>query len=100
MIYPDDQVSAKITRLRGDSALYDYSSLGKLDFVFVDGCHSKKCIEADTNAILPLLAKGATVLWHDYGGGFYGVTKHLNQLGESLPLQRIEKTSLVLYKHV
>jgi hypothetical protein len=37
----------------------------RLDFVFLDGCHSKGCVMADFLEIAPILVKGGLVVFHD-----------------------------------
>ncbi|MFH0851549.1 MAG: class I SAM-dependent methyltransferase [Candidatus Peregrinibacteria bacterium] len=88
---------AKITQLSGDSAAFDYSPyLGKMDFVFVDGCHDYEYIRNDTAHALKLLGEKGAILWHDYLT--YGsVSRYLNELGRELPLRHIQNTSFVLY---
>lgn len=40
--------------------------IGKwLDFVFLDGCHSKKCVIGDFEAVEPLVVLGGLVVFHD-----------------------------------
>ncbi len=37
----------------------------RLDFVFIDGCHSQKCAMADFLSVEPLVVPGGLVVFHD-----------------------------------
>lgn len=37
----------------------------RLNFVFLDGCHSKKCVIGDFEAVEPLVVPGGLVVFHD-----------------------------------
>lgn len=37
----------------------------RLDFVFIDGCHSKKCVMGDFQAVEPLVVPRGIVVFHD-----------------------------------
>lgn len=56
-----------IQQLWGDSATYDFSPYhGKMDFVFIDGAHSKDYVESDTkNALQLIKPEGGIIIWHD-----------------------------------
>ncbi len=51
--------------LRGEAKGVPFAvDLGQFDFVFIDGDHQK--VQEDVNTVLPLLAPGARVAFHDY----------------------------------
>ncbi len=58
----------KITRLFGDSAVFDFGPyFDTMDFVFVDGSHAAAYVENDTRIALKLLKDGkGIIVWHDY----------------------------------
>ena len=88
----------KVTQCLGDSATFDFDTIlahGRPELVFIDGSHSYDYIKNDTEKVLALLATGGAVLWHDYVPAWPGVILYLDELGERLPLRRIEGTSLV-----
>lgn len=106
--YARSAFAAKVTQWLGDSATFDFAGaladslrttdVPSFDFVFVDGSHSYDYVRSDTERILPLLAPGATVLWHDYTPGWPGVIRWLDELSRRLPLRRIAGTTLVVHE--
>lgn len=38
----------------------------RLDFVFIDGCHTKRCVMGDFLAVEPLVVSGGLVVFHDF----------------------------------
>ena len=52
---------------------------GSFGFAFHDAYHSAEAVRADVAMILPLLAPGALLAFHDYGR--YGVTEAVDGLG-------------------
>jgi hypothetical protein len=90
--------AARITQLLGDSATFDYTPyLGRMDAVFIDGCHDEAYVANDTQKALTLLTKrGGVVIWHDYLT-YDSVTRYLEKLSETLPLLSVQGTSLVLH---
>jgi len=88
----------KITQLLGDSARFDFASLRAVDFVFVDGAHSRGYVINDSLRAVELIRdKGGCVVWHDYRSNT-GVTEALEELHASnesfAALQYIDHTSL------
>lgn len=75
--------SAKIQRLYGDSANFDFSPFaGKVDLFFIDGAHSYEYVKSDTQNALKCCHPGSAIAWHDYGRAQFGVTRYLNELVE------------------
>lgn len=92
--------SKKITQLLGDSATFDWSPYyKKANLIFVDGSHAYEYAKVDSESALKMLAKGGTVVWHDYGV-WEGVTQALEELQENsnISLQHVRGTSLVIYQ--
>lgn len=51
---------------REDAFLNARDKIGhRLDFVFLDGCHSKACVVGDFTAVEPLVVPGGLVVFHD-----------------------------------
>ena len=73
--------AAKIVRLMGDSARFDFSPYsGKVDIVIVDGAHTCEYAVNDSEIARRLLGRNpGIILWHDYGN-CDGVTTALNRL--------------------
>lgn len=89
----------RIIQLFGDSATFDFSPWhGGIDFVFIDGAHSKEYVISDTQRALRLLRPaGGIIAWHDYDSVWSGVTEALHEIArEGLPLRRIPGTSLAI----
>jgi predicted O-methyltransferase YrrM len=59
----------RFTQLLGDSHRIDPSDFlrdhGQVDFVFIDGDHSRKGVRLDTELALKILAPGGAIAWHD-----------------------------------
>lgn len=99
--YERSPLAARITQWLGDSATFDFAAaLGgrPVDLAFVDGSHAYDYVRGDTARILPLMAPGGLVLWHDYTPGWPGVIRHLDELSRTLPLRRIAGTTLVCHE--
>lgn len=41
--------------------------VSRMDFAFIDGCHSKKCVKEDFLAVEKLIKPGGIVVFHDFG---------------------------------
>jgi Methyltransferase domain len=90
----------RIVQLLGDSATFDWSAhVGKAGLVFVDGSHSYDYVRRDSDTAFRLVARGGTVLWHDYGV-WEDVTRGLEELDaeRTLGLRQIRGTSLVVWR--
>lgn len=71
-----------VHQLYGDSATLDYDPYRNgVDLVFVDGSHTYEYAHNDSLRAMEMLRDGkGLILWHDYGGGWPGVTRALNEL--------------------
>ena len=92
---------SRIDPIKADSRTLDYSRFGcKFDFVFIDGSHSYEAVKADTERVLPFVAEGGVIAWHDYGSSVlsHGVYKYLNEMSrrEPWPIMAIEYTTLAI----
>lgn len=95
--FKESSVSHKIKQIFADSAQYDFSLLGGVDFVFIDGCHSYDYVKNDTEKIFKILNKKSVVLWHDYNIDWPGVWEYLHEISRCLPVVNLKGTSLALY---
>ncbi len=89
--------TAKIHRLLGDSATFDFSPYAKkIDLFFIDGAHTYEYVRNDTLKGLECCHPGSVIVWHDYGRmGVNGVTRWLNEFVRShFPLYRVPNGSL------
>lgn len=50
----------------------------RLDFVFLDGCHSKQCVIGDFLSVEPLVVPGGLVVCHDIDQPPSGIQAHCN----------------------
>jgi hypothetical protein len=103
-VYSDTSVEAKIEQLFQDSATLDTGPYqGKMDLIFVDGGHSYAYVKNDSDKALEMVAPGGMIIWHDYRGRrckeTEGVYRYLNELSGTYPLQLVDGTSLVVYRH-
>lgn len=66
-----------INQLWGDSAKFDFTPYwGKMDFVFIDGAHSKEYVANDTEQALKMIKpSGGIIVWHD--AHLFGVVEFL-----------------------
>lgn len=97
---PWQGAARRITQLLGDSATFDWTPYeGRAGLVFVDGSHAYDYVRKDSQTALRLVAKGGTVLWHDYGR-WEGVSRALDELEAErrLGLRHIAGTSLVAWR--
>ena len=51
-----------------------------LDLVFIDGIHLYDYVKQDIKLWFPKIKKGGILMGHDYGSGFPGVAKAVNEL--------------------
>jgi predicted O-methyltransferase YrrM len=95
--------AAKIHQLYGDSQRFDPGPwAGTMDLVVVDADHIYDYVRSDSQLALKLLRPGGLVLWDDYlwlpqAPECGGVTRYLDELGQSLPCVQLAETRLALY---
>lgn len=81
----------------GDSATFDFSPfVGRCDFVYVDGAHTRAYVQRDTATALKLIADEGAVVWDDYWRQEPGVRDVLENLTLS-NLYRVHGTRLVFH---
>jgi hypothetical protein len=87
-----------ITQLWGDSATYHFEPFfGKMDFIFIDGAHSKEYVARDTeNALKMIKPSGGIIAWHD--AHLFGVVQFLEPWisMNRLDVRFIKNTSLAV----
>ena len=100
--YEDRQEAVRVHQHYGDSATFDYDTIGKgVDLCLIDAAHSYKYVRNDTAKSLPLMTDGSLMLWHDYGRNDFlaepedawGVTRFLHEIA-SAGVKIIQGTSL------
>jgi len=66
--YRGTPYEGKIRQVLGDSAGVDWSALNPpFDMVFIDGCHYRDYVKADTENAIKHIRPGGVIVWHDYG---------------------------------
>lgn len=72
-----------------------------IDFLFVDGRHEYKIVREEIKHFLPLLSKGAFVLFHDCGGDneLVGVNQAIDEAGLETTLLDFAGSKSRLYVH-
>jgi Methyltransferase domain len=89
--------TARIHRLLGDSATFDFSPYARnIDLFFIDGAHTYEYVKNDTLKALECCHPGSVIAWHDYGRmGINGVTRWLHEFVRShFPVYRVPNGSL------
>jgi predicted O-methyltransferase YrrM len=89
-------IAARIRRLFGDSAKFDFSEFhGKVDFFFIDGAHSYEYARSDTLNALKCCHRGSVIAWHDFGRvGVNGVSRWILELSKEHEIYSIPGGSL------
>lgn len=99
-IYKGTRVAHKVTQLLGDSLTYDYTPfLRQVDLVFIDGGHSYRQVQSDTENALRMLSDRGILVWHDFNAQHRDIHRFLRQLGRRKKLYHIVDTRLVVYLH-
>lgn len=94
--YEDTPVVSKISQHFGDSAAFDETRFsGKMDMIFIDGCHEYDYVLSDTEKALNMIKPGGVIFWHDYSPRMPGNFRALNELASKLPLVHLKDTRLV-----
>lgn len=89
--------AARIHRLFGDSATFDYKDYASnIDLFFIDGAHTYEYVKNDTLKALECCHPGSVITWHDYGRrGINGVTRWLHEFAKSyFQIYRVPNGSL------
>jgi predicted O-methyltransferase YrrM len=102
-MYSGTPVEHKITQLFGDSKRFDETPyLKQFDLIFIDGSHAYSYVKNDTEKALRMLKEGGLLLWHDYryrNLETRGVRRYLDELSRTLPLIRLDETTIVAYRN-
>jgi Methyltransferase domain len=92
--------AAKIERLVGDSATFDFSRFHRsVDLFLIDGAHTYEYVRADTFNALKCIAPGGVIAWHDYGRtGFNEISPFIDELARNRSLYAIPGGSLAFMR--
>lgn len=106
-VYPDQpgvrfqgtSYADRIYQLFGDCQAFDFTPYyGKVDLVFVDGCHHYEYVLRDSLNAFKMISPDGVVVWHDYAPYAPGVVQVLNELAGTIPLKQLAGTSLVIHQ--
>lgn len=100
-LFAGSPFAPRIHQILGDSATYDFGDL-VIDLAFIDGAHSYEYALSDSRRVRAMLRGGrGTIIWHDYGVDWEGVTMALDELSrepEFAGIARVEGTTLALLR--
>ncbi|HUF12205.1 MAG TPA: class I SAM-dependent methyltransferase [Longimicrobiales bacterium] len=99
-VFEGRPAGAKVTRLYGDSASFDFSPWhGAVDLFFVDGAHSYDYVRSDTEKALMCMRPGGVVVWHDYGRIEQdGVTRWLHEFARGRDVRAVPNGSIAYWR--
>jgi hypothetical protein len=78
--YLADQAIGNVVQHFGDTATFDFASLGPVELFFIDGSHTYEYVRNDTLKALEIAAPGSTFLWHDCDPTHPGVVRWLAEM--------------------
>jgi predicted O-methyltransferase YrrM len=86
----------RIRQVLGDSAKLDRSQLdGPFDLIFIDGCHYRDYVKADTDNALRNIRAGGVIVWHDYGD-IKDVSKVVDETARRITVRVVRGTRLAV----
>ena len=90
------QESRQIEQIFANSLEFDFASIGRPQFIFIDGAHDQRSVESDSeNALRIVDREKGVIIWHDARD--YGVRPVLRRLyGRGHPLCIIEHTNIAV----
>jgi len=88
----------RITQIRADSLEFRAESLvSNIDFVYVDGGHSRPIVSRDTENAFHVLSNAGTIVWDDYFHLYPDVVKFLDEMADNHEMHTIAGTNYVIY---
>ena len=102
--YRNTPLAARIERRVGEvgTAAFAADAPATYDLIFIDADHTYEGVKHDTAVLLPLLAAGGMMVWHDYAnwGRFSrtnGVPEALQELSARLPVAAVGGSWLAVH---
>jgi predicted O-methyltransferase YrrM len=87
---------SRIRQVLGDSAKVDWKELHPpFDLIFIDGCHYRDYVKADTENALRNIRPGGVIVWHDYGD-IKDVSRVVDETARQLTVRVIRGTRLAV----
>jgi predicted O-methyltransferase YrrM len=94
--YQGTQYEGRIRQVLGDSAAVDWKELRPpFDMIFVDGCHFRDYVKADTENAIRNIRPGGVIVWHDYGD-IKDVSRVVDEAAKSITIQVVRGTRLAV----
>jgi hypothetical protein len=97
--FKEQPCEKRIVQHFGDTAVMDFTQIGRPTFFFIDGSHTYEYCKSDSEKCLALCPQGGSFLWHDCNETHPGVIKFLlewRMLGRNIV--RIQGTDLAFWK--
>ena len=97
--YKGNGMGSKVIELFGDSMKFDFSPYyGRIDMVFIDGNHSYRYVQSDTQNAFKMLSENGVIIWHDFDYIIHrDVFKCLNGLSRKYKIYSIPQTRFAIY---
>jgi hypothetical protein len=102
--YRETAFTSMIERRVGETgrAMFARDAPASYDLIFVDSDHSYRGVRNDSEFVLPLLAPGGFIVWHDYANWGYfsgenGVPEYLGELSAKLPIGHVLGSTLAIH---
>ena len=87
---------SRIRQVLGDSAAVDWKELHPpFDMIFIDGCHYREYVKADTENALRNIRPGGVIVWHDYGD-IKDVSRVVDETARQITVRAIRGTRLAV----
>lgn len=94
--YRGTPYEGRIRQVLGDSAKVDWQALDPpFDMIFIDGCHYRDYVQADTENALKHLRMGGVIVWHDYGD-IKDVSRVVDETAKRITVRAIRGTRLAV----
>lgn len=97
--YKGQACEKRIVQHFGDTATFDFQTIGHPTFFFIDGSHTYEYCKSDSEKCLCLCPRGGTFLWHDCNETHPGVLRFLSEWrGLGRNIVRIQGTDLAYWR--
>jgi predicted O-methyltransferase YrrM len=94
--YQGTPFESRIRQVLGDSAKVDWEALHPpFDMIFIDGCHFRDYVQADTENAIKHIRVGGVIVWHDYGD-IKDVSRVVDAAAQRLTVRVIRGTRLAV----
>jgi hypothetical protein len=99
--FKDTPVGQRIVQHFGDTAEFDFRTVGRPSFFFIDGSHTYEYCKNDSERCLAIAPKRSTFLWHDCDVDHPGVGRLVSEWRRAgRNVVRIDCTALAYWRNV